>query len=91
MKVALIGAGNIALAHGPAIKAIKEAQIVGVCDMNSIRAQSTAEKLGANGFYTDAENDARRSTSGYCSYPHASSDSFRTEQIGYELWLQRTC
>ena len=55
MKVALIGAGNIALAHGPAIKAIKDAHIVGVCDTNPLRAQSTAEELGADDFYTDAE------------------------------------
>lgn len=55
MKVAIIGAGNIALAHGPAIKAIEDVQIVGVCDTNPLRAQSTAEKLGADDFYTDAE------------------------------------
>ena len=55
MKVAIIGAGNIARAHGPAIRAIEGAQIVGVCDTNQLRAESSAAELGAEDFYTDAE------------------------------------
>ena len=55
MKVAIIGAGNIAQAHGPATKAIKGSRIVGVCDTNPLRAESSANELGAEGFYTDAE------------------------------------
>ena len=59
MKVAIIGAGNIALAHRPAIKAIDGAQIVGVCDKNPLRAQSTASQLDAAGSYTDADTMIR--------------------------------
>lgn len=55
MRVALIGAGVIADAHGPAIRALKGARIVAVCDTNAVRAKQLAKALEADNFYTDAE------------------------------------
>jgi predicted dehydrogenase/nucleoside-diphosphate-sugar epimerase len=55
MRVALIGAGVIADAHGPAIRAFEGAKIVAVCDTNAIRAEQLAKALEADDFFTDAE------------------------------------
>ncbi len=55
MRVALIGAGNIAMAHAPAIQAIDNCEIVAVCDKNATRARSTAENLGNTEYFTETD------------------------------------
>jgi 2-alkyl-3-oxoalkanoate reductase len=55
MKVAIIGAGHIAGVHAPAIKAIKDAELVAVCDLDEGRARATATELKAAQHYSDPE------------------------------------
>jgi len=46
MRVALIGAGNIATVHGPIVVRHPEAELVGIADRDLTRAQSLAGRLG---------------------------------------------
>lgn len=52
-KFALIGCGMISKSHIPALKALKNAELIAVCDANSAKAQATAEETGLPAF-TDA-------------------------------------
>ena len=54
ISVVIIGCGRIAQNHIGALKRIKNAAIVGVCDKDEAKAQKTAESLGCEAF-TDGE------------------------------------
>lgn len=54
LKVALIGAGNIAkYAHAPSYEKIDNIEIVGVCDLIEERAEKMAKRLGTDFWCTD--------------------------------------
>lgn len=55
MKVGIIGAGHIAEVHGPVILSQENATLVGIADRDLMRAEATAERLGAANYYADAE------------------------------------
>ena len=46
LKVALLGAGYIAQAHGKALAAVPEAELVAVCDTSRSRAEEVASSFG---------------------------------------------
>lgn len=57
VRIAIIGAGNISnTRHIPALKKIKEAEIVGVLSNNPDRARTTAQKQGIKNFAAIGEN-----------------------------------
>ena len=53
MKVALIGAGQIARHHLGCLKTLPAAQIAGVCDLSPAVAESIAERYGVPAWFTD--------------------------------------
>ena len=53
MKSAVVGAGRIARQHLACLQQMRQAEVVGVCDLSPARAQSTAERFGIDGWYTD--------------------------------------
>lgn len=53
MRAALIGAGQIARSHLACLRALPGVEIVGVCDLSSAVAESTAERFGIPTWYTD--------------------------------------
>jgi predicted dehydrogenase/nucleoside-diphosphate-sugar epimerase len=55
MKVALIGAGNIATVHGPIVQRHPEAELVGIADRDLTRAQALADRLGGCPCFDDLE------------------------------------
>ena len=55
VKVALIGAGNIANAHLDAYKKVPDAEIYAICDINPERLAETADKYGITRRYTDVD------------------------------------
>lgn len=44
IRAAVIGCGNVSVMHLEPIKALDEAELVGVCDLKSEKAQAAAEK-----------------------------------------------
>jgi len=56
VKIALIGAGNIADAHLNAYKACDDAEIYAICDINPDRLKETADKHGIERRYPDVES-----------------------------------
>lgn len=54
-RVALVGAGYIADYHAQAIKALGNAQLVGICDLSRSRAERFAQAHGFEGAFTDLE------------------------------------
>lgn len=56
MKVGIIGAGQIARVHGPAILKQPGVQIVGIADRDLTRAKSLAHELNVGNIYQDAEH-----------------------------------
>jgi predicted dehydrogenase/nucleoside-diphosphate-sugar epimerase len=55
MKVALIGAGNIATVHGPIVNNHPDAELVGIADRDLTRAESLAGWLNQCPCFDDAE------------------------------------
>ncbi len=55
MKIGIIGAGQIARIHGPAILKQPGVQIVGIADRDLARAKSLAHELNVQNIYQDAE------------------------------------
>ncbi|MBO0991709.1 Gfo/Idh/MocA family protein [Bacillus sp. SD088] len=55
VKVGFIGVGGIGSVHLKSVAANKEAEIVAICDVNAVTAESQAKKLGISTFYTDAD------------------------------------
>ncbi len=54
MHVGLLGAGRVAMAHLEAIQNLeKKVTLQAICDLDSQRAKSVAEKFKANTYYTD--------------------------------------
>lgn len=56
VKIAMIGAGNIAHAHLDAYRKIPDAQIVAVCDPDPGRAQRVAAEYGIAHYFTDLDD-----------------------------------
>ncbi|WP_308117543.1 Gfo/Idh/MocA family protein [Streptomyces anatolicus] len=55
MNIGVIGAGNIAMMHLRAIGTVPEATAVGVYDLDSGKAQETADRFGCRAFASPAE------------------------------------
>ena len=55
IKIALVGAGNIAEAHLSAYKKVPDAEIYAICDINEKRLAETADKFNISRRYTDCE------------------------------------
>lgn len=53
LRAAVIGAGHIAKQHLGAIAAAPGVDAVGVCDLSPIMAESTADRFGIAGWFTD--------------------------------------
>lgn len=53
MRVALIGAGQIARLHLSCLKTLPEVEIGGVCDLSPAVAESIAERYGVPAWFTD--------------------------------------
>ena len=56
VKIALIGAGNIANAHLEAYCKVPDAEIVAICDINPDRLAKTADRFGIERRYTDVDS-----------------------------------
>lgn len=56
---AIAGAGMIGRFHCEAVRAIEDAELVGVCDVVEDRARALAEEFGARGHFTDVHDLAR--------------------------------
>ncbi len=59
IKVALIGAGNIANAHLESYCRAKGAEVYAICDINPVRLQETADRFGISRRYTDVDTMLR--------------------------------
>lgn len=55
IKIAIIGAGNIAQSHLDSYKKVEDAEIYAVCDINPVRLNETADKFGIERRYTDVD------------------------------------
>ena len=55
VKIALVGAGNIANAHLESYKRVADAEIYAICDINEERLNETADKFGIERRYTDLD------------------------------------
>lgn len=55
VRIALIGAGNIANVHLEAYKNVENAEIAAICDINEQRLNETADKFNINNRYTSVE------------------------------------
>ena len=51
LKVGIIGCGNIFTMHATSCDLLKNAQLVGVCDIKKDRADTAAEKYNVNAYY----------------------------------------
>ncbi len=56
VKIALIGAGNIANAHLEAYQNVPDAEIVAICDINPKRLEKTANRFNIERRYPDVES-----------------------------------
>ena len=55
VKLAMIGAGNIANAHLDAYKQVADVEIYAACDINPARLAKTCDKYGIQRRYTDVD------------------------------------
>ncbi len=55
VKIAMIGAGNIANVHINAYKAVADAEVYALCDINEARLNETGDKYGISRRYTDVD------------------------------------
>lgn len=63
LRVAVIGAGGQANAvHFPSLASFDDVEIAAICDLNTERLNSTAEKYGVAGRYTDFRRMAQETT-----------------------------
>ncbi len=56
VKIAMIGAGNIAGAHLDAYKRVPNAEIYAICDINPDRLKETGERFGITRCYNDVDS-----------------------------------
>lgn len=54
LKIAIIGCGKQADAHAMPIRAMKQCEIVGVCDKEELMAKQLAERFGVKEYFSDA-------------------------------------
>ncbi len=55
VKIALIGAGNIAYTHLECYQKVKDAEVYAICDINEQRLNETADAFGITRRYTDVD------------------------------------
>lgn len=55
VKIALVGAGNIANSHLESYRQVPDAEIYAICDINEERLNKTADKFGITRRYTDED------------------------------------
>ena len=55
IRIALIGAGNIANAHLTAYQQVPDAEIVAICDQNAAHLEKTADKFNIPNRFTDLD------------------------------------
>ena len=55
VRIALIGAGNIANTHLDAYKSLENVEIAAICDIDEERLNQTADKYGIANRYTSVE------------------------------------
>ena len=55
VKIAMIGAGNIAGAHLEAYRAVANAEVVAICDIDPLRLRETADRFGITRRYDSVE------------------------------------
>ena len=53
LRVGVVGCGEIAHVHIPAILKLKHAELIAVCDMNEDLARHASEKYNVSSYYTD--------------------------------------
>lgn len=53
MKVALIGAGQIARQHLACLKSLPGVEVAAICDLSPATAEASAERYGIQGWFTD--------------------------------------
>ncbi len=53
VRAAVVGAGQIAKQHLAALRSLPGIELVGVCDLSPVMAESTAARFGVEGWYTD--------------------------------------
>ena len=53
VKVALVGAGNIANQHLESYKNVADAEVYAICDIDPVRLKMTADKFGIERRYPD--------------------------------------
>ena len=53
MRAAIVGAGQISKQHLGALAKCGNVQVVGVCDLSPVMAESTAERFGVGSWFTD--------------------------------------
>lgn len=54
LKAALIGTGQIAKQHLACLRALKQVDLAGVCDLSPAMAQAAAERFGVERWFTDS-------------------------------------
>ena len=59
VKIAMIGAGNIANAHITAYKSVENAEVYALCDINESRLNETGDLFGIERRYTDVDTMLR--------------------------------
>lgn len=92
VRIGFVGAGGIAQAHMNALKALPEAEIVAVCDINEERASESAEPFGAAVYTNGAELVAREKLDALyvCVPPNAHGDiEVRAAQKGIHLFVEK--
>jgi predicted dehydrogenase len=55
LKVAIVGCGKIADAHGAQIRRIRRCELVAVCDQEELMARQLAERFGAQRYFVDVD------------------------------------
>lgn len=55
IRAAVIGAGHIGRQHMAALRAVPQAELVGICDLSPAVAEATAERIGDVAWFTDAQ------------------------------------
>lgn len=92
VRIGLIGTGEIGQAHLRTIRAVPEAEIVALCDINEARVSSVARPLGA-AVHTDGPRMIEREKLDalyICVPPHAHGDlEIRAADKGLHLFVEK--
>ncbi|MGQ9525971.1 MAG: Gfo/Idh/MocA family protein [Armatimonadota bacterium] len=92
VRIGFVGAGGIAQAHMSALKALPEAKIVAVCDVNEERARAAAAPFDAAVYTNGADLIANEEIDALyvCVPPNAHGDiEVRAAQRGLHLFVEK--